>query len=842
LTRIALELRSDNKHSPSPYYDRYTKIIQCNADPAYWFPSHKCVKTSTPVYSRIIFFIIDALRFDMAQRSTSDFHYSNKLTLLDQVANTHPDRTRLYRFVADAPTTTSQRLKGLMTGGLPTFIDMGKNFDSDEVQEDSLILQLSASNRTVVAMGDDTWSSLFPTSNNYYKRHYFFPSFDVMDLHTVDNGILAHLDQEMSEKDTQLLITHFLGVDHAGHRHGAHHSEMSVKLTQMNNVLSHLMKDFDANNTLFVVFGDHGMNDHGDHGGDSPIEVNAALWVHSPNSLYSIRDTRNQIVDIPQIDFVPTIARLMGVAIPFGNLGALITDMIPFQDEFEVLTSLHVNAWQVHKYLQAYTEHDKTFITDQHMQEIHKDFHKGNDQFVKLLEKISTTSVEDILKNYIEIVKNTSQSYEQYIQETARICRNMWAKFDVQRMIIGLCIVGAVLLTIVAHLVLNVEQSSASTHQWIAIISLMVYAASKVAVLLTGTSYTIPDSFIVGVIGTTIVSYWWQSILPNLYMFALSYDLIDIFNIVCLVLYLLSIFSNSFIVYEDRIVYFIVITNGLLMAYQATKTNKKLVLFIMLYFACIRLSSFTIRYRTHGTHHMESVQDSELDLISRYGMYALPALLPLIALSIYDSRSKWIVWIYYPIQLSLIFSFWYARDSTLSTVSEEQPAYLVNLPRVVYAIWIVSVLYVLLRREANRWYIHLFAITYAPLLMLKGLNYSSTFALMFTQTILLAYIVNNLKIGTITTVWGRVITHGYRVNSTFNPAYNHHTIWHVFLMNETGTKSFLVIRGVKRRSTVLPQESVNQRDKFFLTWIQTKTWESGGRRNKQKSLSRSIKL
>jgi hypothetical protein len=236
-------------------------------------------------------------------------------------------------------------------------------------------------------------------------------------------------------------------------------------------------------------------------------------------------------------------------------------------------------------------------------------------------------------------------------------------------------------------------------------------------------------------------------------MFALSYDLIDIFNIVCLVLYLLSIFSNSFIVYEDRIVYFIVITNGLLMAYQATKTNKKLVLFIMLYFACIRLSSFTIRYRTHGTHHMETVQDSELDLISRYGMYALPALLPLIALSIYDSRSKWIVWIYYPIQLSLIFSFWYARDSTLSTVSEEQPAYLVNLPRVVYAIGIAAVLYVLLRREANRWYIHLFAITYAPLLMLKGLNYSSTFALMFTQTILLAYIVNNLKIGTITTVW-----------------------------------------------------------------------------------------
>lgn len=39
-------------------------------------------------------------------------------------------------------------------------------------------------------MGDDTWESLFPRR---FHRSLPFPSFNVKDLHTVDNGILQHL-------------------------------------------------------------------------------------------------------------------------------------------------------------------------------------------------------------------------------------------------------------------------------------------------------------------------------------------------------------------------------------------------------------------------------------------------------------------------------------------------------------------------------------------------------------------------------------------------------------------------------------------------------------------------
>lgn len=44
--------------------------------------------------------------------------------------------------------------------------------------------------KRVVFMGDDTWESLFPKR---FHRSLPFPSFNVKDLHTVDNGILQHL-------------------------------------------------------------------------------------------------------------------------------------------------------------------------------------------------------------------------------------------------------------------------------------------------------------------------------------------------------------------------------------------------------------------------------------------------------------------------------------------------------------------------------------------------------------------------------------------------------------------------------------------------------------------------
>lgn len=52
-----------------------------------------------------------------------------------------------------------------------------------------------------------------------FARSFMFPSFDVRDLDTVDNGILDNLWLELNRSDTSVTVAHFLGVDHAGHRY-----------------------------------------------------------------------------------------------------------------------------------------------------------------------------------------------------------------------------------------------------------------------------------------------------------------------------------------------------------------------------------------------------------------------------------------------------------------------------------------------------------------------------------------------------------------------------------------------------------------------------------------------
>lgn len=79
--------------------------------------------------------------------------------------------------MADAPTATHQRLKALVTGGLPTFVDIGDTFSSGALGEDTIIERLREDIGAVVwGFGDDTWGKLLPGAFDHAR---FFPSFDV---------------------------------------------------------------------------------------------------------------------------------------------------------------------------------------------------------------------------------------------------------------------------------------------------------------------------------------------------------------------------------------------------------------------------------------------------------------------------------------------------------------------------------------------------------------------------------------------------------------------------------------------------------------------------------------
>ncbi|CAL1261946.1 unnamed protein product [Larinioides sclopetarius] len=390
-------------------------------------------------FDRAVIIVIDALRFDFVMHQPDVIgknFYLNKMPVFKQIMEKNKNNSLLFRLTADPPTTTLQRLKGLTTGSLPTFIDVSLNFASSEISEDNFIRQLNAFNKRIVFMGDDTWDNLFP---NAFHRTFPFPSFNVKDLDTVDDGILEHLYNEMEKNDSDVIIAHFLGVDHCGHRYGPKHPEMTRKLQQMNSVIQNVTEKL-KNDTVLLVLGDHGMTESGDHGGDSTQEISTALFFYSQNKLTTIK-TIDEIPTVAQVDIVPTLSLLLGLPIPFSNLGKVITPLFKLNVEetcFGEITDSAIasalagaeNAFQVQKYLHAYSqisnELSDSFMT--RMKEILKDItHMWN-------------SITNNITESRDILLNISQAYESYLDDVRNTCSQKWATFNLKFIMFGIFI------------------------------------------------------------------------------------------------------------------------------------------------------------------------------------------------------------------------------------------------------------------------------------------------------------------------------------------------------------------------------------------------------------------
>lgn len=88
--------------------------------------------------------------------------------------------------------------------------------------------------------------------------------------------------------------------------------------------------------TLFVLCGDHGMNEAGNHGGSSAGETSPALLFISPK--FEALGSRESPVEssgdmqyyqtVEQADIAPTLAGLLGIPIPLNSLGVFIPDFL----------------------------------------------------------------------------------------------------------------------------------------------------------------------------------------------------------------------------------------------------------------------------------------------------------------------------------------------------------------------------------------------------------------------------------------------------------------------------------------------------------------------------------
>eukprot|EP00257_Ricinus_communis_P021963 XP_015581561.1 GPI ethanolamine phosphate transferase 3 isoform X1 [Ricinus communis] len=430
-----------------------------------------------PAVDRIIIIVLDALRFDFVAPSSlfpEKKPWMDRLPILQKLAK--GSSAKIFKAIADPPTTSLQRLKGLTTGGLPTFIDVGNSFGAPAIVEDNIIYQLVLNGKRTLMMGDDTWVQLFP---HHFNKSYPYPSFNVKDLHTVDNGCIEHLFPSLYQDDWHVLIAHFLGVDHAGHIFGVDSTPMIEKLEQYNLMLEKVIKEIEIQsgpgglheNTLLLVMGDHGQTLNGDHGGGSAEEVETSIFAMSskrqPFSIPSELDTSSCEQDLDgneictsslhQLDFAVTLSALLGVSFPFGSIGRVNPELYALGsgtwnlEETKVgdcklskledwvqnyVNVLCINSWQVKRYIDVYSASSMIGFSSEDLLHISDVYNQAEENWLHIKDLLSykNESCHSLLPDLLRQI----DTYFNFLSNVSELARSKWTEFNLKMMGIGL--------------------------------------------------------------------------------------------------------------------------------------------------------------------------------------------------------------------------------------------------------------------------------------------------------------------------------------------------------------------------------------------------------------------
>ena len=212
-----------------------------------------------------------------------------------------------------------------------------------------------------------------------------------------------------------------------------------------------------------------------------------------------------------QTDIVPTVSLLLGLPIPFSNLGMIIPELfltsggteivLPAPSKchssvkgvnvtLEFLSALKANADQLAKYLHTYVQYSRDFPDEaykeldllfNHTQGLHK-------RLLAEIEKESTnrqvsTPVSERDKELVAV----AEAYMTYMSRAKEICQEVWAKFEDFSIVLGIVLLllpvlslcGVLLYRIFCH---SPTSSLCGPGWWVDLASSIVLALSSLSV------------------------------------------------------------------------------------------------------------------------------------------------------------------------------------------------------------------------------------------------------------------------------------------------------------------------------------------------------------------------
>lgn len=532
-------------------------------------------------FKKAAILVVDALRHDFVEtpEGAPDLPYLRHFPVHE--ISDDPARSFSLKFLADPPTTTLQRLKGLTTGSLPAFVDAGANFAGFKIEEDNWVSQAARRLGPVSFVGDDTWEALFA---HEFSENHPFPSLNVRDLDTVDNGVKQHLPSMLRNESNKVVIGHMLGVDHVGHRYGPSHPSMTKKLDETFAFVRELAEMID-DQTVLMVMGDHGMDPTGNHGGDSRDELEAALWVYAKRPAFTSAVNHT----VRQIDLVPTISGLLGLPIPFNSLGFPIRQAFGSKKQWDALTAK--TKLQLQNYCKA----------------------------------VGLTSAKDVA------AKASSKEPEEFQQILLKVFKDAWVQFDTSAMYSG---AGLLLASVVSSLIMynsvaggSLERiSSSGKYGFIGgfVYGLLAHFVdvreaplqSSISILFKASCFSLASCILPALIYSQFSrpTRWTVSAIA---LFALE---------------IAAGFSNSFIIWESRVLHFLLATAIVLLGVVGARHKSPVVLYLSAWYTSVllvvlRLSSCWVVCREETATKCETTFfEAGSSLVPTWTLFAIGAL------------------------------------------------------------------------------------------------------------------------------------------------------------------------------------------------------------------------
>jgi len=271
---------------------------------------------------------------------------------------------------------------------------------------------------------------------------------------------------------------------------------------------------------------------------------------------------------------VPTISLMLGIPVPFSNLGTVIVDLFdydPLHSNSSLirlqhkLSALQLNAQQVQRFLREYSKQSND-LPQSELNKLDEDFNFAESWLEKLFSEISSNKhVSDLA------LAALAERYIDYLDRVRGLCRSVWSKFDLVTMAVGGVVIICAFLFNVVSAVCETKSTQLSAVTFVAVSVVGLSGVANLLQLLHPGFILLFTIFTVASFLIMIFVFVGKYIVTWLSYSNCHFQFVEIFSILMCCTHSVYLLSNSFVVYEDRSTLFLV--QSLLFALLVTQTS-----------------------------------------------------------------------------------------------------------------------------------------------------------------------------------------------------------------------------------------------------------------------------